>query len=289
MISFAEALRSGRTLLLDGAMGTQLDARGGVTGPKSNFESPDVVKAVHAAYKEAGSDILLTNTFSGNRVALEHAGAVGKLREINEIGARLCREVAGDDCYVCGDMGSTGKFMEPLGEYTEQQFYDNFLEQASILAECGVDLVIVETMTDVHEAVVAVRAAKATGLPVIASISFDPAGDDFRTMMGDTIEKAANDLTEAGADVIGSNCGTLDPAEMSGVIARLRATTDRPLAAQPNAGKPELSGGKVIYKLTPDEFAEGAAKCAEAGAIIVGGCCGTTPDHIAALAKRVKA
>jgi 5-methyltetrahydrofolate--homocysteine methyltransferase len=176
--------------------------------------------------------------------------------------------------------------MEPLGDYTEQQFYDNAAEQARMLADNGVDLIIIETMTDVRETAIAVRAAKqASGLPVIASISFDPVGDSFRTMMGDTSEKAVRELTEAGADVIGSNCGTIDPFEMSRLIAEMRSHSQGILSAMPNAGKPELSAGEVSFRLSPEEFAEGVRKCIKAGATLVGGCCGTTPSHIRAIAK----
>lgn len=289
MIPFDEALKTRKILLFDGAMGTQLAERGGVTGPMSNFQCPEIVKEVHLAYKAAGSDILLANTFSGNRISLEHAGMIDKIKDINTLGVQICRDAAGDECYVCGDMGPTGKFMEPLGEYTEQQFYDCFAEQATLLKEAGVDLIAIETMTDVKEAAVAVRAVKeATGLFVVASISYDPVGDSFRTMMGDTPEKAARELAEAGADAIGSNCGTIDPEEMSRLIAELRQYTDIVLVAEPNAGKPELSAGQVSFKLSPEGYADGAMKCVENGAALVGGCCGTTPAHIAALAKRVK-
>jgi len=286
MIPFAEALKSGKILILDGATGTQLAARGGKMSTISNLEFPEIVKAVHTDYKAAGASIILTNTLTANRIALEHAGLADRLEEINAIGARLCREAVGEDCYVAGDMCSTGQFMEPLGDYTEQQFYDNAAEQARILADNGVDLIIIETMTDVRETAIAVRAAKqASGLPVIASISFDPVGDSFRTMMGDTSEKAVRELTEAGADAIGSNCGTIDPFEMSRLIAEMRACSDVILCAQPNAGKPELSAGEVSFRLSPEEFAEGVRKCIEAGATLVGGCCGTTPSHIRAIAK----
>lgn len=284
MTPFIQAIAAKQTLISDGAMGTQLAARGGVQGPMANLQYPEIVTAIHADYKAAGANILLTNTLTANRISLEHAGLVDRLEEINRIGVELCRKAAGSDCYVCGDMTSTGKFLEPLGEYTEEQFAANAAEQARILADARVDCIIVETMTDVRETAIDVRAVKeATGLPVIASISFDPAGNDFRTMMGDTVEKAVTDLAAAGADVIGINCGTLDPWEAAKVIARMRSLTDLPLIAQPNAGKPELSGGEVIFRLTPDEFAQGVAECLKAGAIILGGCCGTTPAHIAAL------
>ncbi len=284
MTPFVQAIAAKQTLTSDGAMGTQLAARGGVQGPTANLQFPEIVTAIHADYKAAGARILLTNTLTANRISLEHAGLADKLEEINRIGVELCRKAAGDDCYVCGDMTSTGKFLEPLGEYTEEQFAANAAEQARILADAGADCIIVETMTDVRETAIDVRAAKeATGLPVIASISFDPAGEDFRTMMGDTVEKAVTDLAATGADVIGVNCGTLDPWEAAKVIARMRSQTDLPLIAQPNAGKPELSGGEVIFRLTPDEFAQGVVECLKAGATILGGCCGTTPEHIAAL------
>ncbi|OFX17981.1 MAG: hypothetical protein A2Z18_07865 [Armatimonadetes bacterium RBG_16_58_9] len=289
MIPFSQALGSNKILIYDGGMGTQLDARGGVTGARSNFENPHIVRSVHTDYKAAGADIILSNTFSGNRIALERERMGDKLEEYDAVGVRLARETAAGECYVAGDMGSAGAFMEPLGDYTEQQFHDNFAEQARVLAASGVDLIIIETMTDVREAAVAVRAVKeATGLPVVASIAFDPAAGSFRTMMGDTIEKAVVELTEAGADAIGSNCGTVDPEEMSLIIAGMRGHTGLPLSAEPNAGKPELSGGKVEFKLSPEGFADGMMKCIEAGATLVGGCCGTTPEHIAALVRRVR-
>ena len=289
MKPFAEAIKSGRILISDGAMGTQLSARGGVPGPVSNLEFPDLVRAVHAEYAAAAADIILTNTLTANRIYLEHAGMADKTRQINAEGVRLCREAVGDACYIAGDMCSTGQFLEPLGEYTEEQFHETFAEQARILAECGVDCIIIETMTDVRETCVAIRSARqAAGLPVIASIAFDPVGDSFRTMMGDTVERAALELAAAGADVIGANCGTIDPVEMSRLIGQMRQVSDAILIAQPNAGKPELSEGQVTFRLTPIEFADGVMKCIEAGATVVGGCCGTTPAHISELVKRAK-
>lgn len=288
MIPFAEALKSGKILIFDGATGTQLAARCGATGPLTNLEFPDVVKSVHADYKAAGAEVILTNTLTANRIALKHAGLDDRFEAINTIGARLCREAVGEECYVAGDMCSTGQFMEPLGDYTEEQFADNAAEQARLLADNGVDLILIETMTDVRETAVAVRAAKeATGLPVVASIAFDPVADGFRTMMGDTPEHAAHELVKAGADAVGANCGTIDPFDMSRVIAKMRSQTDIKLIAMPNAGRPELTGGEVVFKLSPEEFAEGVVKCIGAGATLVGGCCGTTPDHIKALARAV--
>lgn len=289
MIPFADALKNGSILILDGATGTQLAARCGATGPLTSVDYPNVVKAVHADYKAAGADIIIANTFTANRISLKHASLEDKLEQINALGAKLCREVVGDEGYVAGDMSTTGQFMEPLGDYTEQQFFDNAAEQAKLLADNGVDLILIETMTDVREAAVAVRAAKyATKLPVMASISFDPVGDSFRTMMGDTPEKAARELTQAGADVIGSNCGTIDPFEMSRLMAELRSHTNVALIAMPNAGKPELVSNEVVFRLVPEDFADGVLKCRDAGATLLGGCCGTTPAHIAALSARLR-
>ena len=289
MIPFVDALKAGKILILDGATGTQLADRCGVTGAMTSMEFPEVVKSVHADYWAAGADIVLANTFTGNRIALQHAGLADKFDQINSLGVKLCREAVGDDCYVAGDMSSTGQFIEPLGEFTEQQFLDNAAEQARALEKSGADLILIETMTDVREAAISVRAAKqATQLAIIASISYDPVGDSFRTMMGDTPEKAARELTEAGADVIGSNCGTIDPVEMSRLIAELRTHTSLPLMAMPNAGKPELINNEVVFKLSGQDFADGIMRCIEAGATLVGGCCGTTPAHIAALKERLR-
>ena len=289
MIPIREALETGKLLLSDGAMGTQLAARGGIQGPMSNLKFPELVKDVHADYKNAGADIVLTNTLTANRMYLEHARSGDDFEEINIRGVQLCREAVGDGCYVCGDMTSAGQFMEPLGDYTEQQFHDNAAEQAALLARNGVDLIIIETMTDVREMCVAVRAAReVASVPVIASVAFDAVADGFRTMMGDTVEKAVRDLTDAGADVIGANCGTIGPMEMSRVIGEMRKLTEGVLIAQPNAGKPELAAGQVTFNLSPAEFVDGMVKCIEAGATLVGGCCGTTPEHITELAKRVK-
>ncbi len=289
MISFYEALRSGRSLLFDGATGTQIAERGGEPGPIANLQHPDIVFQIHASYRDAGADILLTNTLTANRIYLRHAGQEDKFDELNRRGVELCKRAASDKCYVCGDMGSTGQFLEPLGDYTEEQFFENAAEQARVLCDAGVDCIIIETMTDIREAAICAKAAKEeTGLPVIACISFDSTVNGFRTMMGDTIEKAVSELTKAGADAIGTNCGTVDPYEASEIIRQMRALTNVPLAAEPNAGKPELTAGRVIFKLNPNQFAEGVIKCVEAGARLVGGCCGTTPEHIKALASRLK-
>jgi 5-methyltetrahydrofolate--homocysteine methyltransferase len=186
-------------------------------------------------------------------------------------------------------MSSTGQLLEPYGTYKESQFYDAFREQAEVLAQARVDGFIIETMFDLHEALCALRACKESRpLPVIVSLAFQTDGNGGRTMIGDTAEQCARQLADAGADVIGANCGALDPMQMSRVVALLRAATDLPIAAQPNAGRPQLVEDKTIFDMEPVAFAAGVAECVQAGAQIVGGCCGTTPAHIRAVHERIR-
>jgi 5-methyltetrahydrofolate--homocysteine methyltransferase len=175
--------------------------------------------------------------------------------------------------------------LEPYGTYKELQFYDAFMEQAGILADCGIDGFLIETVFDLREAICAVRACKENfPLPVIVSIAFSTDAKGGRTMMGDTAEQCAKGLTDGGADVIGANCGEVDPAQMAVIVSILKSSTSLPVLAQPNAGKPELVGDETIFKMGPDDFAKGIGECISAGAQIVGGCCGTTPEHIRAVA-----
>jgi len=287
---FVQVAREGRTLIFDGGMGTELERRCLHPGPEAGVAAPEVVQAVHQAYVQAGADVLLTNTLTANRLALERSGAADKVREYNSAGAAICRRAAAGRAYVAGDMSSTGQFLAPYGDYTEDQFLEVFSEQARVLADSGVDLIIIETMTDLAETILAVGACKsATSLPVIASMSFDPGAAGPRTMMGNDVESCARSLAEAGADVVGANCGGITPEQMAGIIAQMRGVTDLPLIAEPNAGLPELVGGRAVFRLPPEEFAEGAMRCVEAGAQLIGGCCGTTPAHIAALRKALDA
>jgi 5-methyltetrahydrofolate--homocysteine methyltransferase len=223
-----------------------------------------------------------------NRLYLETHGVDVSVWEVNQAGVRLAREAAGPDRCVLGDMSSTGQLLEPYGAYKELQFEEAFREQAEVLAEAGVDGFIIETMFDLREALCALRACKAVcGLPTIVSIAFQTEKNGGRTMMGDTAEQCARRLVDAGADVVGANCGDLDPLQMSQVVARLRAATDLPIAAQPNAGRPQLIGDETVFDMAPEPFAEGIAACIREGARIVGGCCGTTPAHMEAVRRRL--
>jgi len=287
-----EKLKGGRILFCDGAMGTFLQAKGLQPGECPELwclDRPDEVRDIHGQYREAGSDIVECNSFGGTRYKFRHYGLEGSVAEINHAAAALAREIAGDKQYVLGSVGPTGEFMEPYGPEREDNFYGAFREQMVALEKGGCDLVIIETMTCAEEALVAVRAAKEnTGLTVITSFTFDPrVGGGYATVMGVTPEDSASKALEAGADIIGANCGT-GPDHMIEVIRLLRAAAPGlPLIAMPNAGMPVVENGKTVFRETPEEMAEKAPKLVEAGANILGGCCGTGPSHIAAMKTAV--
>lgn len=285
-MDFLSFIQTQRGVLLDGAMGTELDKRGFMGRGRVNLDAPEAVLDVHREYAACGCEALITNTLTMNRIYIETHGVDVSVREVNVAGVRLARQAAGDKLFVLGDMCSTGQLLEPYGDYTESQFHDNFREQAEVLAEGGVDGLIIETMFDLREAVCALKACKdASSLPVIVCMAFSTETDGGRTMMGDSAEECAKRLTDAGADVIGSNCGDLDPYQMAKVVSALGSATSLPIVAQPNAGKPRLAGDRTIFDMGPSEFAGGIRECLHAGARLIGGCCGTSPDHIRAMAE----
>ena len=284
--------------LLDGAMGTQLIARGvgvGTCNDYLNISSPDIVCDVHLAYVQAGSDAVITNTFGANKYTLERHGFADKVAAINEAGAKIARQAATDQNYVLGDIGPCGEFLEPLGTLKADELRDAFARQAEALVAGGVDGLIIETMTALDEVTIAVEAAKSVGggLPVLASMSFDKTVDSFKTMMGVGVEAVADKLVSLGVDAIGFNCGTATLAEYvelaRNLVSAVRALSDNIIVfAEPNAGKPELVEDEAVYKVSPAEFAEAAAKIHSAGVSVIGGCCGTSPAHIKAVAKRIR-
>jgi methionine synthase I (cobalamin-dependent) len=287
-MNFLQDLLAGGPVVADGAWGTQLQARGLALGecPDAwNLSHPDRVADVARAYVEAGSRIILTNTFRANRIALAAAGLEGSVREINRAGVEISRQAAGGRARVFASIGPSGKIVV-AGEVTTAQLLAAFEEQARALAEAGADALLVETMSDLEEARLAVAAARATGLPVAASMVFDSGRNRDRTMMGITPEQAGAGLAEAGADIVGANCGH-GLSGFAAIARRLRAAGGRPVWIKPNAGLPELQDGIPVYRMTPEEFAAEAPALVEAGAAILGGCCGTGPEFIRALEKRV--
>jgi methionine synthase I (cobalamin-dependent) len=297
-ISLRERIEQG-VFVLDGAMGTQLFLRGvevGACNDNLNVKSPDIVAEVHRAYLDAGSDAIITNTFGANKYALSRHGLGGKVAAVNRAGAEVARRAAGEEKYVLGDIGPSGDFLQPLGTLKADELEAAFAEQAQALVVGGVNGLIIETMTALDEVRIAIKAAKsaAGGLPVFASMSFDKAGGDFRTMMGVDVESAVAEMAAAGADAVGFNCGkaTLDEyVELAKkLVAAAKSQSDETIVfAEPNAGKPELIEGQTVYRVSPEQFAEAAKKINAAGIKIIGGCCGTTPNHIAAAARALRA
>lgn len=288
-MEFMRLVESERVVILDGAMGTELDKRGLMGRGRANLDAHEAVLDVHREYAACGCDALITNTLTMNRIYIETHDVGVPVREVNLAGVRLAREAAGDRLCVLGDMCSTGQLLEPYGDFTEAQFHDAFTEQAGFLVEGGVDAFIIETMFDLREAVCALKACKGVSpLPVIVSMAFSTDTDGGRTMMGNTAAECATELADAGADVIGANCGDLDPYEMARVVSVLLSATTLPILAEPNAGKPRLDGDHTVFDMDPLQFAGGIRECIRAGARFVGGCCGTSPDHIRAVAALIR-
>lgn len=278
-------------LLLDGGMGTLLQERGledGAPGEVWNLERPDAVRDAHAAYAGAGSRVLTTNTFGGTRPRLELHGLGDRVGEVNEAAARIAREVAdAHGALVAGDLGPTGELLEPLGVMSPAQAQAHFAEQLRGLVAGGVDLVLIETMSDLAEVGAAVAAAReaAPGLPVVVTLSFDT---NLRTMMGVTPAVAVAKAAELGVDAVGANCGR-GPSEMEQIAAELVAARDsvRPegllVVAQSNAGLPQLVGDRFEYDASPADLARHAVALRDLGVDLVGGCCGSTPAHLGAM------
>jgi 5-methyltetrahydrofolate--homocysteine methyltransferase len=284
-----DRLLAHRPVLTDGAWGTELMAQGlgaGECPDVWNLEFPSRVLSLGHAYVEAGSRVILTNTFGANRIALKRHGLEGHTREINQAGVELSLRAADGAAAVFAAIGPSTKLLG-LEEITEAELQEAFAEQAEALAAAGASALAVETMSDLAEARIAVSAARATGLPVVACMAFDSGKTRTQTMMGTTAEAAAKALAEAGADVIGANCGQ-GPENYIRLYQGLAAATDRPIWLKPNAGDPQLADGRTVYATTPSQFAEAAAKLAQAGATFIGGCCGTSPAFVRALAERLK-
>jgi len=284
-----EQVLSRGPVITDGAWGTQLQARGlglGEFPDLWNLTNPERVGEVARAYVEAGSDVILTNTFGANRIRLAEQNAADRAAEINARGVEISRAAAAGRAKVFASIGPSGKLLMS-GDVAADDLRAAYLEQAKALAGAGADALVVETMSDLEEALLAVSAARETGLPVVACMVFDVGREKDRTMMGNTPEQVANALTDAGADVIGANCGQ-GIAGFVPICKRLHAATDRPIWAKANAGLPEMVNGKTVYKTTPEDFVSFLPELLKAGASFVGGCCGTSPAFVAALARQLQ-
>jgi len=285
MTTWKEWLQKKKVLIADGGWGSEFLSRGLGRGevPESwNIRRREGVYAVAEAYVKAGAEVILTNTFGGSPLKLSKAGLSDKTADINRLGAEISKEAAGDRALVFGSIGPTGEFMAPVGKVTETDLIKGFAEQVKSLAAGGVDGIVIETMMDLGEARAALRAAKEnSSLPVAVTMTFNKNPRGYATLMGIRPEQAVAELEKGGADIVGANCGA-GIEDIIVVAQQIRPVTSLPIWCKPNAGLPEVVDGNTIYREAPDRMASRLKGLVEAGASIVGGCCGTTPAHIRA-------
>jgi len=273
-------------VVTDGSWGTQLQKRGldeGENPDSWNLTHPDRVESVARQYVDAGSQVILTNTFGANRFILERSGYADEVGAINREGVRLSKQAAGSAAKVFASIGPSGKMLVTQ-EVTEDELKDAFVEQADVQAEAGADGIVVETMIDINESLIAASAAKATGLPVIVSMVYDAGKDKDRTMMGNTPEQAVEALENLAVDGIGANCGQGIDGFIP-VCRRLKAAASVPIWMKPNAGIPEVVGGQTVFNTTAAQFAQRVPDLIQAGAGFIGGCCGTDETFIEAIVQ----
>lgn len=287
---FLQKLREG-LLLFDGAMGTELIRRGLTKGecPELwNLTHPDKIKEIHLAYYEAGAQVITTNTFGGHPVKLKAYGLENKVKELNQAAAKIACEIKGNNQFVVGSIGPAGKILRPYGPLEEKEAEEGFYQQAVALASGGLDALLIETMYDLREALIALRACRrACSLPVLVTMTFQRTPRGFFTIMGQKAEECLKQLAEEGADALGSNC-TLDSSQMAELVPLLRQETSLPLIIQPNAGQPSTGPqGELIYSQSIEDFVAPFKKIIAAGVQAIGGCCGTNPDYIRRLAQLI--
>ena len=278
-------------MVSDGATGTYLQSHGlepGGCPEEFNRTHPEIVQGMARAYFAVGSEMVLTNSFGANRFMLGKYGHGEKVSDLNRLAAEHARSQAPEGGFVIGSVGPTGEFLEPLGEVTEEEMLDAFVEQVTALEAGGADGVVIETMTAVEEARLAIRAAREhTGLAVLSTMVFDKGPRGFFTMMGITPERSVKELLDAGADVVGTNCG--NGVDLMVELARnLRRATDAPLLVHSNAGIPLMVQGEIVYPESPDYMAKRFNDLADLGINIIGGCCGTGPEHIRTFSESLK-
>jgi 5-methyltetrahydrofolate--homocysteine methyltransferase len=282
-------LAKAKTIIFDGAMGTMLMSAGLLQGKSPelwNLERPSLIEEIHRRYFETGSDVVHTNTFGGNPLKLANQGLAGQMERINVEAVRIARNACPVGKFVAGDIGPTGKLLSPMGDATPKSMEECFWHQAQALYKGGVDLISIETMFSLQEALAAVRGSRVAGnAMVIASMTYNRTKKGFFTMMGESVTQCVAAIEEAGADVIGSNC-TLGSKDMIDLTKEIRAATGKPILIQPNAGKPVTRKGVTTYEQSPTEFAQDGIRIKEAGAEMIGGCCGTNADFIKELARK---
>lgn len=289
MKDLLKRLKNGEIFIADGAMGTMLMACGLKPGdvPESfNLTQPEILEKIASLYLDAGAEIIQTNTFGATPLKLSFYSLDGKTEEINRNAVLAVRKVVGERAYISASCGPSGRLLKPYGDTEPEDVYSSFERQLKTLIHSGVDIICIETMTDLTEATLAIKAAKTVSpsTPVMATMTFDPTPRGFYTIMGINIEQAAKGLETAGADIIGSNCGN-GIENMVKIAREFRAYSTLPLIIQSNAGLPEIKGNKTIYPETPEFMAEKAKELVSIGVSIIGGCCGTTPEHIRALCE----
>jgi len=276
-----------KILLFDGATGTQLQQYGlkaDECPELCNDTHPDRIRKLYVSYKQAGSQVIQTNTFGANRIKLKKFGLESKVAQLNEKAVRIAREVMGEDGLVSASIGPTGDFLKPYGSLTFDELYDVFAEQIQAVAQAGADIINIETMMDISEARIALLASlENTKLPTICSFTFEKQG---RTLMGSPPNVLVEIVQALGAAAVGANCSG-GPDELLPIIVEMKKYASVPLLVQPNAGLPTVVDGKAVYPLTPEAMAKASVKLVKAGANILGGCCGTTPEHIRHMAKAV--
>ncbi len=281
-----------RTVLFDGALGTELMKCGlpqGTCPELWNVTNPEAIKTIHRSYYDAGSDAVMTNSFGGNRIKLIAYGLEDRCPELNTAAAKLVAEIKPQGKFAGGSLGPTGKFLKPQGEYSEKQFEEAFAVQAKALAAGKVDFLLIETMFDLREALCAVRAAQsAASIPVFVTMTFNRTRRGFFTLMGNSVGQCVEAFEKLDVPVFGANC-TLTSSDLAECIGEMRKHTSRPLIAQPNAGKPELTAAlEVVYSRGIEEFVRDIPKMIDNGANVLGGCCGTTPEYIRRAAETLK-
>jgi 5-methyltetrahydrofolate--homocysteine methyltransferase len=294
MESILKRIKQGEILIGDGAMGSLLMARAkdlikGKCPEFINLSRTDILEEIARLYLEAGADIVQTNTFGGSPLKLSAYNLQDQTEEINRAAVQAVRKAVDGKAYVSASCGPCGKMLKPYGTVEPEEMYQSFLRQLKIIIEAGADIICVETMTDIKEALLAIKAAKniSPTIPLMATMTFDKTPRGFYTMMGVNIEKAAGELEAAGADIIGSNCGN-GIENMILVAKEFKKFTSLPLIIQANAGLPTVKDDVVAYPETPEFMAEKSKELAAAGVSIIGGCCGTTPEHIRAIGEAVR-